>query len=511
MTPITEIINKIIISLNLNQEDKTKLNDIIQDKITKKEIEANVDITPELQEKLDGINNGNDKMKTFETTYMKQYTANTNKNFNSLKYNLGKLQVMILINKIKKATDNSMILDTILDALNNTMGTMGNMLDMNLTGGGIHDDLKKLLHGINGHIIGHPEYIRIKEIINHSDNKEELNKELQELEEFDKKIAKIPKGNLILPHDIKKKLESMNFNILLLRLLQFDNVLLDPKKKESLKPFFDKFKYIYMIMNSHEHKQPTTVTPKHDAPKHDAPKHDAPKHDAPKPEHSDEERKKIRQAIKIEQLKQKNQKTESQINFPHIEKRLSEIDKINYIQKTTKDIEPIINELDDFSKKLSKLSNKDHKTLISTNTTLLKKLKSTNIQKEKCVTKSIENHDRDHFRCLIERIFNDKYKRPEDMKADIIVLNNNPKSEPFKHGFEDFVHLMAKNKVNLATIQEKFKKISTDQNYDEKYYKDGKPLRGGFIHIASFSLPLSQKKYMKYKNKYLKLKQILGL
>ena len=247
MTPITQIIDKIIVSLNLNQEDKTKLNTIIQDKIAKNEIEATVDITPELKEKLDGIDSGNNKMKTFEMTQMKQYTPNTIKNFNSLKYNLGKLQVMILINKIKKATDNSVILDTMLDALNSTMGTMSNMLDMNLIGGSTHDDLISLLHGIHGHIIDHPQYEQIKKIIKESKNKE-LIEELQKLEEDDKLIEAIPKDNIVLPSDIKQKLESMNFHILLLRLLQFDKILLDPKKKELLKPFFDKFNHMNKII-----------------------------------------------------------------------------------------------------------------------------------------------------------------------------------------------------------------------------------------------------------------------
>ena len=130
ITPIKDVVNKICISLNLNSDNKTTLLDIIQNKIIKKEIEENIELSPEIIERLDVISNGNNKMKLFEDNHLNQYTANTIDNFKDLKYNIGKLQIMALVNKIQKSNDNSMILNTMLDALNSQVSTIGEIMGM---------------------------------------------------------------------------------------------------------------------------------------------------------------------------------------------------------------------------------------------------------------------------------------------------------------------------------------------------------------------------------------------
>ena len=57
-------------------------------------------------------------------------------NFNDLKSNLGKLQILVLIKSLKKAKKCEEILNTFIDLMNNKIGQVNNVLKSNLQFGG---------------------------------------------------------------------------------------------------------------------------------------------------------------------------------------------------------------------------------------------------------------------------------------------------------------------------------------------------------------------------------------
>ena len=57
-------------------------------------------------------------------------------NFNDLKSNLGKLQILVLIKSLKKAKKCEEILNTFIDLMNNKIGQVNNVLKYNLQFGG---------------------------------------------------------------------------------------------------------------------------------------------------------------------------------------------------------------------------------------------------------------------------------------------------------------------------------------------------------------------------------------
>jgi hypothetical protein len=148
---IIDIIKNIAKKLKISE---TILLDIIKPKITDKELNENI-IDTEIINKLLNIDS---QFVTFEDKYIiKEKTKN---NFNELKNNLGKLQILVLINKLKKSENCDDILNSFLSVFNNKFKTINNILISELNQLDSHQLGESQLGG--GNFIYYKKYIKYK-------------------------------------------------------------------------------------------------------------------------------------------------------------------------------------------------------------------------------------------------------------------------------------------------------------------------------------------------------------
>jgi hypothetical protein len=130
---ITEIIKKLGI-------DDPSLLLLIETKLGPKKDEP-IDEQSDLFIKINKLLEGDNMINNFGSR-LGDYSTRTKDNFNKLKQNLGKLQVLVLMKKIEKTSENEEILNLLFEALNNKLGTVNNMLasNYNMLGGGINNE-----------------------------------------------------------------------------------------------------------------------------------------------------------------------------------------------------------------------------------------------------------------------------------------------------------------------------------------------------------------------------------
>jgi hypothetical protein len=137
---ISDIANDVALSLSI--EPKT-LIDIIDNNLTDEEKQT---IIP--KDKIDAIKlliNSDNMINNFEN---KIKTDSIKNNYKILKENLAKLQVLVLIKKLKKSSDCDEILNSFIEVLNNKVVSVNNMMQTNLTqvGGGNNKYYEKYIH-----------------------------------------------------------------------------------------------------------------------------------------------------------------------------------------------------------------------------------------------------------------------------------------------------------------------------------------------------------------------------
>ena len=127
---IIEITDKI--AKNLGIESK-ELLDIIEGNLS--EDEKNIKIPDDKMEIINNLLNSDTNIQKFETN-IKSEKVKTN--YNTLKNNLAKLQVLVLIKKLKKSEKCDDVLNSFIMVLNNKMDAVNNTMVSNLTlkGGG---------------------------------------------------------------------------------------------------------------------------------------------------------------------------------------------------------------------------------------------------------------------------------------------------------------------------------------------------------------------------------------
>ena len=138
-TSMILIVQMIATSLGIEPEQKDELIKLVQEKIKNKEIQDVREFSPEINEKIRDLMKSQGNVKEFENNVLKKkYTRTTLNNFNTLKYNLGKLQILVLLKKIEKATNNEDILNMLFTALSNQLKNVNDIMTINLKGGGIN-------------------------------------------------------------------------------------------------------------------------------------------------------------------------------------------------------------------------------------------------------------------------------------------------------------------------------------------------------------------------------------
>ena len=112
------------------------LEDIIKSRLSLKQL--NEEITdPGKLEKINELFAADSNFLNFEKENIKE--GKTKENFDKLKENLGKLQILVLIKNLEKTKDCDSVLNALLGVLNNKFDTVNNMLSSNLqqNGGGV--------------------------------------------------------------------------------------------------------------------------------------------------------------------------------------------------------------------------------------------------------------------------------------------------------------------------------------------------------------------------------------
>lgn len=131
---LNKILDLVANNLNIN---KSILLDVIKDKIDLNKEIHDVDTINKLIEVDNKINN-------FEKNILYD---NTKQNFQKLKNNLGKMQILVLISKLKKTTNCDDIINTLLNVLNNKFENINNILksDFSQNGGSNNKYYEKYL------------------------------------------------------------------------------------------------------------------------------------------------------------------------------------------------------------------------------------------------------------------------------------------------------------------------------------------------------------------------------
>lgn len=131
---ILKISNIIATRLGINPNT---LKNIIEIRLTEKQL--NEEITdPEKISKINELFKVDSNFLEFEKINIKE--ENTKNNFNKLKENLGKLQILVLIKNLEKTKDCDSVLNALLGVLNNKFDAVNNMLssDLKQNGGGVN-------------------------------------------------------------------------------------------------------------------------------------------------------------------------------------------------------------------------------------------------------------------------------------------------------------------------------------------------------------------------------------
>jgi len=131
---IRDITIKIAEKLNINSQI---LFEILETKLNQEELNKTIDDQQKI-EYITRLLNTDNNLENFQKEHIKKET--TNSNFNKLKENIAKLQVLVLIKGLQKTKDCDSIINILLSALNNKFDSVNNILatDLKQTGGGIN-------------------------------------------------------------------------------------------------------------------------------------------------------------------------------------------------------------------------------------------------------------------------------------------------------------------------------------------------------------------------------------
>lgn len=129
---IKDIAIKIAEKLNINSQILFK---ILETKLSQEELNKPID-DPQKIEHITRLLNADNDLENFQKENIKEEL--TNINFNKLKENIGKLQVLVLIKGLQKTKDCDSVINVLLSALNNKFDSVNNILatDLKQTGGG---------------------------------------------------------------------------------------------------------------------------------------------------------------------------------------------------------------------------------------------------------------------------------------------------------------------------------------------------------------------------------------
>jgi hypothetical protein len=129
---IIDITIKIAEKLNINSEI---LLDILRTKLNDEQLTKIID-DPQKIDHINKLLNADNSLDNFQKENIKQEI--TNQNFNKLKENIGKLQVLVLVKGLEKTKDCDGVINVLLSALNNKFETVNDILKTDLiqTGGG---------------------------------------------------------------------------------------------------------------------------------------------------------------------------------------------------------------------------------------------------------------------------------------------------------------------------------------------------------------------------------------
>jgi hypothetical protein len=140
---ILEISNKVATALEI---DALILENIIRTKLQEDEEQLTKLIDNEKIEQFNKLLDTDNKIKTFEIKYINNTHENTKKSFNSLKTNLGKLQVLVLLKELEKSKNCDQVLNGLFTILNNKISGINDIISNNtIQNGGGNNYLKKYL------------------------------------------------------------------------------------------------------------------------------------------------------------------------------------------------------------------------------------------------------------------------------------------------------------------------------------------------------------------------------
>lgn len=130
---IYTLTQKIALQLNINENI---LLEIIKSNLS--DTQLNIEITDqELINKINNLLTADMEIQNIETQFKEKETIN---NFNKLKNNLGKLQVLVLLKKLKKSKDCDSVVKSLLGALNNKFESVNHILESDLVQQGGSND-----------------------------------------------------------------------------------------------------------------------------------------------------------------------------------------------------------------------------------------------------------------------------------------------------------------------------------------------------------------------------------
>ena len=127
---ILEISEKISDSLGI---DKKELEEIIRDKLTEEQLDMEFN-DGEKMEKIKKLFESDAKILNFKNLEIKQ--DSTKDSFTKLKTSLGKLQILVLINNIKKSKNTEEVLDSFIKVFNDKIESVNTLLTDNITQSG---------------------------------------------------------------------------------------------------------------------------------------------------------------------------------------------------------------------------------------------------------------------------------------------------------------------------------------------------------------------------------------
>ena len=130
-----------IYTLSQNIASKLKIDekillDIIKENLNETQLKSEI-IDPKLIEHINNLINIDGEINDIENNLKENETKN---NFNRLKQNLGKLQVLVLIKNLKKSKDCDSVIKSLLNVLNNKFENVNNILASDLVQHGGSND-----------------------------------------------------------------------------------------------------------------------------------------------------------------------------------------------------------------------------------------------------------------------------------------------------------------------------------------------------------------------------------